>query len=253
MSQHAGATTVPRGRTLAYRIVAGVFGVLALVFSAPFAVASYTDAEQEPHLIHNLGGLAVYGVILGVGLLLATRPGSNVATFQGLALAAVGALVGGLLAGDLVEGLWLAPAAIVLILYALYPDRAARMRSGRPQVALLVLVFAAAVPLVGYALDQARLQSEGLVANPHVELHRYSGQAVAVLMLLLFAVAPGLGGLGWRIAAWLAGVAMAVIALASMTYGGYESALGVPVAWLSLAWALAFVAIAEVQSCRSRA
>ena len=76
-------------------------------------------------------GLAVYGVILGVGLLaVAARPERTIAVFQGLALAAVGALIGGVMSGDLVEGAWFAPAVLVMILVALHPERKALVRRG---------------------------------------------------------------------------------------------------------------------------
>ena len=238
---------------MAFRIIAGVLGALAFVFSVPFAIISFVDDEQEIHLIHNLSGAAVYGVILGAGLLiLAAWPERNPATFQGLAFAAIGALIGGLLAGDVIEGLWFAPAVMVLILFALYPDRAALVRPGRPQPVLALLVAAEAIPLIAYALTQARLQSEGSPANPHVDMHHYGGMAAGALMLLLFAVAPALGARGWRVAAWLAGVAMAIIALGSLAYGDHESALDAAWAWLALGWAMAFVVVAQLAGRRER-
>ena len=88
-----------------------MFGVLAFGLSVPFAIGSFFDEEQDIHLVHNLWpGSPVYGVILGVGLLaVAARPERTIAVFQGLALAAVGALIGGVMSGDLVEGAWFAP------------------------------------------------------------------------------------------------------------------------------------------------
>jgi hypothetical protein len=97
---HEGA-----GVRLAFRIVAGVFGVFTLGTSIPFAISSFVDESQDIHLIHNLSGAAVYGVLLGVGLIaLAARPEAYPAVFQGLLLASLGAFIGGLLAGDLVAG-----------------------------------------------------------------------------------------------------------------------------------------------------
>jgi hypothetical protein len=238
-----------RGRRRAFRIVAGVFGLLTLVFSVPFAIGSFVAEDQKIHLIHNLGGLAVYGVVLGAGLLvLGARPDGNAATFQGLGLAAIGAIVGGVLADDLVEGLWFAPAVVVVVLLALHPDRASLLRAGRPRLGLVVLAIAAASPLVAYALTQARLQSEGVEANPHVEMHHYGGMAAGSLMLVLFAFAAGLGARGWRVTAWLAGIAILVIAVASLAFGDRESALRTVWAWLAFAWGIAFVGVAEISS-----
>jgi hypothetical protein len=235
----------------AFRVVAGVFGTLAVALSAPFAIGSFLDEEQDIHLVHNIAGFAVYGVFLGVGLLaIAARPEGTIAVFQGVALAAVGALIGGVLSGDLIEGAWFAPAVLVLILVALDPSRGALVRPRRAQPGLAVLVALAAVPFVAYAFTQSRLQSEGSPLNPHVDMHHYGGMAAGALMLLLFSVAPALGALGWRSAAWLAGVAMAIIAVASLTYGDHESALDATWAWLALGWAVAFVGFAQITGRR---
>ena len=238
---------------LTFRIVAGVFGVFTLGTSIPFAIGSFVDESQDIHLIHNVSGAAVYGVILGVGLIaLAVRPEDDVAVMQGVALAAVGALIGGLLAGDLIEGFWFIVPLVILILIALYPARAALGRVGTINRALLVLVVAAAIPLIAYALTQASMQANGSPLDPHVDAHHYGGQAVGSLMILLFAVAPGLGNAGWRLAAWLTGVSMATIALGSLAYGDHASALDTPWAWLALAWAIAYVGVAEVTARRRR-
>ena len=103
-----------------------------------------------------------------------------------------------------------------------------------------------AIPVIGYALTQASLQANGNDLDPHVSAHHYGGQAVGSLMVLLFAVAPALGAAGWRLAAWLTGISMATIALGSLAYGDHVSALDTPWAWLALAWAVAYVGMAEV-------
>ena len=131
-----------------------------------------------------------------------------------------------------------------MVLFALYPDRGSLLRIGRRRIGFLLLVLLAAIPLVAYALTHARLQSEGLVSDPHVELHHYSGQAAGSLMLLLFAVAPGLGAVGWRLAAWLAGAAMAILGIGSIAYPDHVSAFDTAWAWLALAWGVAFLALA---------
>ncbi|HJS26667.1 MAG TPA: hypothetical protein VJ913_06035 [Actinomycetota bacterium] len=229
----------------AFRIVAGVFAAFAIVFSVPFLIGSFVSEDQEIHLFHNVGGLAVYGVLLGGGLAsLAASPEEHVAVFQGLALGSLGALVGGLLSGDVVSGFWFFPALVVLILFGLHPDRGSLVRVGRPRLGFLALVLLAAIPVVAYALTHARLQSEGLIADPHVELHHYSGQAAGSLMLLLFAIAPGLGAVGWRLAAWLAGAAMTILGVASIAYPDHVSVFDPVWAWLALAWGVAFIGLA---------
>ena len=237
----------------AFRIVAGALAAFAIVFSVPFFIGSFVSEGQEIHLFHNVGGLAVYGVILGGGLLaLAIAPERNVATFQGLALGSLGALVGGVLSGDVISGFWFFPALVVVILFVLHPERGSLLRVGRPRVWFLALVLLAVLPVVAYALTHARLQSEGFVSDPHVELHHYSGQAAGSLLLLLFAIAPGLGALGWRLAAWLAGAAMTILGIASIAYPDHVSAFDTVWAWLAVAWGVAFLGLAGL-GARDRA
>jgi hypothetical protein len=45
---------------------------------------------------------------------------------------------------------------------------------------------------------------------------------------------------------------MATIALGSLAYGDHASALDPPWAWLALAWAIAYVGVAEVTARRRR-
>ena len=75
---------------------------------------------------------------------------------------------------------------------------------------------------------------------------------VGSLMLLLFAVAPALGAAGWRLAAWMVGISMAIIAVGSLAYADHVSALDTQWAWLALAWAVAYVGVAEVAARRAR-
>lgn len=75
--------------------------------------------------------------------------------------------------------------------------------------------------------------------------HHYGGEAVGSLMIVLFAVAPALGAAGSRVAVWLVGVPMAIIAVGSLAYADHVSALETPWAGLALAWAATYVAVAE--------
>ena len=78
----------PRGRTIAFRIVAGLLGLATVVLSVPFAVGSLTDEQEKIHAFHNIGAGMASGIVFGVGLLLAAwKPWEMIAPFQVIFLA----------------------------------------------------------------------------------------------------------------------------------------------------------------------
>lgn len=243
MEQGAGR----RGRTLASRIVAGVFAALAIVPSLLFVVTSFTDDEQEIHLVHNVGGVAGFGLVLGgAAFALALAPRDSTGAFRALAIGAVVSLAVGLMAGDLVGGFWFLPAVIAIVLYLLHPDRAETMRLRSTSVPLLLLGLVALVPATIFALDQAELQRNANAAlDPHAEFHHYSGMAAVGLLLAAGALASATGGGGKRLVAWATGLGAALWAVASLAYPDHLGATDTLWAILTLAWGVAVVALAE--------
>ena len=241
--------TASRGRTLGSRIVAGLLGVLAFVPSVLFVVGSYTDETEDLHLVHNLAGLAGFGLVFGAaGLLLAARPADSAAAFRALAIGAVVALAGGLMAGDLVSGLWFVPAVFALVLYALHPDRAEVTRLRSTSAPMLVLGLVAFVPAVVFALHQAELQrNANPTLDPHAEFHHYSGMAVLGLLLAGGALATATGGGGKRLIGWAAGLGAVLYSAASLAYADHVGAVDTPWALATLAWGVAVVALTELE------
>jgi hypothetical protein len=138
----------------------------------------------------------------------------------------------------------------VCVLWVLRPNRDEPViPAGKPSPILLVLVAAATVPLVSYALGQAELQRIDDVSE-HAELFHWvetSFYAVAVLLLgLLAALRP----VAFPLSAWCAGVALAVLGGASLLLPDRPSALETPWAWAALVGAIAFLAAANWETRR---
>lgn len=244
---------VSRGRILAFRIVAGLLGVIAFVPSVLFVVGSFTDEAQDIHLVHNVSGLAGYGLVFGAaGSIMAIRPRDSASAFRALAFGAVLSLVAGLIAGDVVSGFWFFGAVFALLLYALHPDRAETLRVRSVSPALLGLGFAALVAAGVFALHQAELQRNGNPAlDPHAEFHHYSGMAVMALVLAAGALAAATGGGGWRAIGWATGVGAVLYGTASLAYADHLGTIDPTWAVVTLAWGCVLIAVVELEMRRA--
>jgi len=124
MSRVEGTVRSSRARTRAFLIVAGFLGVIAFVPSAVFVLGSYTVESQDIDLVHNISGLAGFGMVFGAaGIAMAVRAEDSGAAFRAVAVSAVLTLGAGLLAGDVVTGFWFVGIVFAVALYLLHPDR----------------------------------------------------------------------------------------------------------------------------------
>ena len=158
----------------------------------------------HPSRPQPFGGLAVYGVILGVGLLaVAARPERTIGGVPGLGARGRGrADRRTSCPGDLVEGAWFTPASCVMILVALHPERKALVRAGTLQPGLIVAGGArggTARRVLAHPGPAPVARASPL--NPHVDLHHYGGMArrrARCCWPVLGGAA--LGAIGWRTA-----------------------------------------------------
>jgi hypothetical protein len=112
---------------------------------------------------------------------------------------------------------------------------------------LMEVTEVAVVPSVAFALTQAELQRNGVASDPHVEFHHYSSMASYALSLSLAAFAAALLLPGRRVAGWIVGVTGAGLGLASLVLSDYPGAFRTVWAWLTLAWGVALVAVAQLR------
>ena len=230
-----------RGKTLAFRILAIVFGLVVILPGVYFAVVSLVSSDpiEQSHRVHTIGGLWGIGVTGAVLLTFAIRP-SSVNAFQAGLVASIGMVVIGLVAGDLLSGAWFVGLIATVVLYLLHPHRSEALSfSGRPSAVLIGLGVIALFPTGAYCLTMADLQG-GPAIDPHVELHHWSGMAVAGLSIVLVGIVVGLRTKGWRTTAWLTAGAGVLFGLTSVIYPDHAGALESPWSWLAIAWSVVF-------------
>jgi hypothetical protein len=239
------------GGLRAVRIIAVLMAASAVGFGLITAVLGVLVPAQAPHAFHN-------AIVASLLLIVSAPPVIQVARAPGAAirplvlLAAVG--VAGL--ATMAVAMTLDPftlpfVLLVAVLWAVVPDRSRLIPPERPSPILLALLVAGTVPLAVYALDQASLQradhtSEHAAFFHWVETSFYA--ASIVLLGLLAALRPT----AFRLAAWCAGVALAVMGGASLILTEYASALPSPWGWMAFGGGLLFVALAEWEVRRRR-
>jgi hypothetical protein len=240
------ASTERRGTRVAFRIVAGILGVAGVLLSVPFAVISFFDDAQTIHRLHNVAFMALYGVLLGAALLAcAWRPEQNVSAFFVAVGSGIAGAVAGLASGDFISGAWYTGPISIAVLWALHPSRRALLRASGVDLPTALLSLVALGPAIAWLLTQSDLQQTGSAGDEHWEFHHYSGIAAAALALPICGLAASLRESGRRLGAWLVGASAVLIGAGSLALADYPGAFDALWAWLTLAWGLAVIALAE--------
>jgi hypothetical protein len=240
------------GRHTAMRVLASIMAVGGIAFGLFTAVFGIVNPAQEPHAFHNVVVAALLIVLSAPPVVAVARaPERVVRPLVILAAVAVAALATMALSLTL-DPFTLPFVVLIVVLWALAPNRDGAVPPGRPSLLLGGLVFAAAVPLTLYAAGQAELQRTDQSSEHAAFFHwvETSFYAVAVMLLgALAAVRPP----AYRLAGWMAGVALALLGAGAIVLSNYASALPAPWAWAALAGGLAFVAALEWEARRPTA
>jgi hypothetical protein len=236
---------------LAFRIVAGILGVVGVVLSVPFTVISFIDDAEAIHRLHNVAFTALYGVLLGTALLAcAWRPERNVSAFFVAVGSGIAGAVAGLASGDFISGVWYTGPISIVVLWALHPSRRALLRASGVDLPTALLSLVALAPAIAWLLTQSEFQRTGQVGDPHWEFHHYSGMAAAALALPICGLAASLRESGRRLGAWLVGVSAVLIGAGSLALSDYAGAFDALWAWFTLGWGVAVIALAEREAMR---
>ena len=258
MSQSSARRTIFTVLTIVFALGAfgGLFGI-ALFFGW------FSNEAGGIHRVHYLAFGILFGVLLTTPLVaLVRRPEALPSAFLQVVAVAVAALVAALVSAD---GSYLALGLIVAagaaILFALHPSRAGLLHpAADPSPVLGTFAAVGAIPLVWFGLTMARLQRDGLAADPHVKQDHWANMAAMAFALALVGLLAGARVRGWRLTAWCAGLGVAVYGLASIVFAHfpgtevpYPGSEGIGWGVVALIGGLAFVAVAEWEARRSPA
>jgi hypothetical protein len=248
------APSTSRGRLLAFRIVGWFLGIVTIGYGLYFALAFLLtdDVIDRTHRFHALAGFAG-GALVGVfSIVLVLRP-TWTSAFHVLVAQAFAYLIGGLMGGDLISGVYFTGPLFVAVLALLHPDPASLFRlPGRPSVALLTYALIVTVPAWIYAVTQAEFQ-HGSPSDPHVEFHHWSGIAVAALGIAGAAIATSLRGRGWQVSATVTAVAAVLFGVSGLALQRYPGAPDVGWSWVAVAAGIGFWLLARIEAAREPA
>jgi hypothetical protein len=237
-------------RVTTMRIIAALMAVSAIGFGLFTVVFGFVGPDQEAHAFHN-AMVASLLIVLSAppAIAVARSPATSTRQLVLLAMLAIAGLA--TMAVSLTIDPFTLPFVVSIgLLWALSPSRGDLLPAGRRSSILLALVLAATPPLVAYAIGQAELQRTDHTSSHAAFFHwvETSFYAIAVLGLgLLAALRPA----AYRLAAWTGGLALGVLGIASLAFGGYASSLPDPWGWAALAGSVAFIAVAEWEARRA--
>jgi hypothetical protein len=240
------------GRTLAFRIVGWLFGVATIGLYIPFVVVAFVsdDPAQTIHRFHVVGAFAGLALIGVFSIVFVLRPWWT-AAWHVLVAQALAYLFGGLMGGDLISGFWITGVVGLVVLGVLAPDRRSLLRlPGHPSVALLTYALLCAIPAWIYAVSNAELQRLGSPTDPHVELHHWSGVAVAALAIAGTGLAASLRGEGWRFASAATAIAAVAFGVAGLIFADSPGAPSNAWSWLVVAAGIGFWLLARIEAAR---
>lgn len=236
-------------RLTVMRVMAWIMAASAVAFGLFTVVFGIVSPEQEIHAIHNVVVASLLIVLSAPpAIVVARAPGRSITALVILAAVAIASIA--TMALSLTLDPFTLPFAILVgALWLLAPRREGAMPGGRPSLIMLGLLAAAAVPLVVYALGQAELQRTDSSSQHAAFFHwvETSFYAIAVVLVgLLAALRP----VAFRMAGWMAGLALALLGGGSLLLAEYASALESPWGWAALVGGIAFVAVGEWEARR---
>jgi hypothetical protein len=247
----AASMSSSRGRHVAFLVVGWLIGLGTILFALPFIASSLvsSDPVEQSHRFHTIGGSVGPALIGAFSIVLVMRP-EWTSAWHVLVAEALAWLFGGLLGGDLISGFWITGLVGLVLLGVLHPDRRSLLRlPGNPSIALLTYALLITIPAWIYAVSMAELQ-HGPSNDPHVELHHWSGMAVAALAIAAAAIATSLRGVGWRFAAAATAIAAVAFGLFGLLFSDLPGAPETGWSWLAVAAGLGFWLLARVEAAR---
>lgn len=256
-----------RSRRIAFRIVAAItsLGLLALMIFSLLEVVlmwlpwdslmAFIDdlpVADEVHRAHfNIVGIVSWALVTGV-LVQLRQPQRRVAGM----LQAAGIVLAGLvlygLSGTFSE--WLVedvlPVVLVLVLALLHPRARALVRMPGLDKPMTGLVGLAAVPWGVFIVNQAVLQWRSVAGDTHAELEHWATAALLGVVVVWCGLLGSSDHPGWRLPAWIAGLASIDYGLHSLVFPDVASAAPAFWAVAAIIWGAAFLVVAQTRARR---
>lgn len=248
---------VSRTRRIAFTVLAALLAVFTgVVMGGLLAIVGTFTAtgEEVIHQVHAMHWGTFMGVLTAVPLAwLAVRP--TVAAAQQAAIV-IASFVVASAAGALFDpALVIFPVLVGLLLF-LHPDRGRLFRSGDGfNTHLGVLAAAVTMPSLWYAWGELQTHLAAPLSDPHrgpPEAH-YVGGAALLIAIVGIAWLVALRTSGWRLPAWLVGIAMVLNGGVSMWLPDWVSSFGRLWGAAALVWGVAFIVVAEGAARREAA
>jgi hypothetical protein len=243
-----------KGMTIAFRVVAGLFGALNIVAIVLFTIPVFTDDTEKVHSFHNLGSFPALVFLLGFSsVVLAIRP-TDVVALRIAWAATIGSVIAGIVGQDFVTGSYFIAPIVLIVLTILAPSRGQLIRLGSPNFAMLMLAVIAAIPTIVYVWDNARIMLQGdpmTDVTGHWKYHHWSGIAGSALSLVLCAAVVSFRTEGDRMWTWIVGLSVMLFGVVGITYADdrlYPSSIGSLWGVLALFVGLAYLVVAEVST-----
>ena len=236
-------------RLTAMRVIAWIMAGSAVAFGLFTIVFGIVSPEQEMHAIHNVV-VASLLIMLSAppAIVVARAPDRSITALVILAAVAIASVA--TMALSLTLDPFTLPFAILVgVLWLLVPSREGSVPAGRSSLIMLALVVIAAAPLIVYALSQAELQRTD-DASEHAAFFHWVESSFYAIAVLLLGLLAALRPVAFRMAGWMAGLALSLLGGASLLVGEYASALESPWSGAALIGGLVFVGVGEFESRR---
>lgn len=246
---------VPVWRRVAFTILSAALGLLMgfFLFGLPLLILGWFDSEDGGiHRFHSLSWGALIGLLAAVpALLQLRRPERKIAALQQIGVVFIAVILGYVFSRQFQLSGFLVLVGIFAVFASLHPARNEFFRLGRPIPALVGLAFVAAVPFFIYAFGQGQLQQTA--GDPHAANDHYLDMVRVASAVPLVALVASLGGRGFRIPAWCAGLAAIFLGVASIVHPDQASSFGTTWGVAALAGGLLFIFVGERKARRRAA
>ncbi|HEX2180338.1 MAG TPA: hypothetical protein VHL54_12625 [Actinomycetota bacterium] len=239
------------GRQKTFRVIATMMAISGVVFGIFTGIFGIVSEDQQIHAFHNAVVAALLLVLSAPAAIAAARSrekaGAPVVHLVGLSIAGLGTM----LLGQKADIFTLPFLAFVGALVALRVARFDGLAEGRWSLPLAILVAGSSVPLLSYALAEAKLQRID-TSSAHAELNHWVEMSFVAVGVLLLEALAAFRPAAFRLSAWSAGITLAMFGASSLAFSNHASAMSQPWGGVALLGGVVFIAVSELERRRLR-